>query len=273
MFAAFAVLLAAAQPPARCPDVLDYAGWREAPGQAWDYRWPEGEPRLVVIGASHSGDPGHPQFARIAAEFAAAKPTLAFFEGPNRGERASAEQTIRETGESGYLRFLAKAAGAKVRTLEPTPAEQFGMLVKAFPADQVLLFFVLRETVRLRDREKLSGDALDAAVAKLLAQAAQAAPGLPFTDVAGLDAAARRYWPDRDWRAAEARWIGPGADDAETGGRFIGAINRADSTNRNRHMVRIFAEAVNAGERPFVLVGRNHVPMQVAALDCALGGS
>ena len=272
MIATIAFLLAAAEPAAACPDVLDYRAWRESPGQAWDYRWPEAAPRLVMIGASHSRDPAHPQFARIASEFAAARPTIAFYEGPDRGERATAEETIRETGESGYLRFLARAAGAQVRTLEPSPAEQFGMLVAQFPADQVLLFFVLRETVRLRDREKLSGDALDAAVAKLLAHAAKAAPGLPFTDLAGLDAAARTYWPDRDWRAAEAKWIGPGADDAKTGGVFIGAINRADSMNRDRHMVRIFSEAVKAGERPFVVVGRNHVPMQAPALACALGG-
>lgn len=272
MFVTLAALLAAAPPAAACPDVLDYADWREAPDQAWDYRWPAAEPRLVMIGASHSRDPAHPQFARIASEFAAARPTIAFYEGPDRGERATAEETIRETGESGYLRFLARAAGAQLRTLEPSPGEQFGMLAKAFPADRVLLFFVLRETVRLRDREKLSGEALDAAVAKLLAHAAQAAPGLPFTDLAGLDAAAKRHWPDRDWRAAEAKWIGPGADDARTGGVFIGAINRADSRNRDRHMVRILSEAVKAGERPFVVVGRNHVPMQAPALACALGG-
>ena len=263
----------AAAPATRC-DVLDYAGWKEAPSQRWDYRWPAEAPKLAILGAEHQRDPAHPQFARIAAAFAEAKPTVAFFEGPDRGTRDDAEATIKETGESGYLRLLAKQAGVRAQSLEPSPVDQVKMLSADFPIDQVTLFFVLRETARLRDREGLSGEALDKAVAALLlklqpmGQAAGIA--LPFADSAGLQAAFERYWPNRDYKSADARWFSPAADDAETGGVFTGAINRADSRNRDRHMVRLIAAAAKAGERPFVVVGRNHVPMQAPALDCLL---
>ena len=268
----FAATLAGAA-PAAC-DVLDYTDWKEAPGQRWDYRWPAESPKLAILGAEHLRDPAHPQFPRIAAAFAEAKPTIAFFEGPDRGTREGAEATIRETGESGYLRLLARQAGIKAQSLEPSPVEQVKTLSAQFPVDQVALFFVLRETARLRDREGLQGEALDKAVAALLqkmqplGQAAGVA--LPFADTAGVQAAFARYWPGRDYKSADARWFSPTAVDAETGGIFTGAINRADSSNRDRHMVRLIAAAVKAGERPFVVVGRNHVPMQAPALDCLL---
>ena len=50
----------------------------------------------------------------------------------------------------------------------------------------------------------------------------------------------------------------------------MGAINRASSEFRNRHMYAVLAGAARSGERVFAVVGRNHVPMQAPALACAL---
>jgi len=270
-----AIAAAASQPAAQqdcTAQVLDYADWREAPGQQWDFRG-EG---LTLIGAAHERDPAHEQFARIASAFREAAPTMAFFEGPDRGIGETAEETIRSRGESGYLRFLAREANIPVRSLEPNPGEQLGMLLRQYPLDQVLLFFSLREAARLGDRDNLAGERLDAAMSTLLGRIArmgqQAGITLTFTDVPGLAAAAARYWPDRDWRTVPGSWFDPLGNDAETGGIFLAAINRADSNNRNRHMVRLLSEAARSGERVFGVVGRNHVPMQAPALACALAG-
>jgi hypothetical protein len=256
---------------ASCPQVADYATWREAPDQQWDFR----SPKLTVIGAVHSREAEHEQFARMATAFRETQPTIVFFEGPDRGVRATAEETIAAAGESGYVRFLAAKAGIPARSLDPSPGAQMKALLAEFPADQVLLFFVLREAARLRDRESLKGEALDQAVGGLLQRVAgMAAAGsiaLPFTDIAGLRSAFQRYWPDRDWRSTDAAWFSPSADDRATGGIFTGAINRADSTNRDRHMAALLADAVGAEGRAFVAVGRNHVPMIAPRLRCLLG--
>lgn len=257
--------------------LLDYATWREAPGQVWDYHWEApGGGRLTIVGAEHQRDPAHAQFARIAAAFGETAPDIVFYEGPDRGVASDAEDTIRTRGESGYARFLAGQGHAEARSLEPSPGEQMGMLLAAHPLDQVNLFFVLREAARLRDREDRSGDSLDQAVLTLIqrsvAMAGQAGVTLPVTDLASLAAAARRYWPDRDWRTLPAAWFSPGADGAQSGGAFLGAINRTDSMNRDRYMVRQLVATAGSGKRVFVVVGRNHVPMQAPALDCALRG-
>lgn len=254
----------------RCPDVLDYADFRGAPNRRVDFRSHE----AMVFAAGHSRDPQDEQFGRIAALFVEMRPTIVFFEGPDRGIRDTAEETIRQTGESGYLRFLAHRAGIAANTLEPTPPDQLRSLIRQFPADQVLLFFVLREASRVRDREQKRGEMLDQAVTELLERVQSRLVGtdlsLPFTDLAGLQAAFHKYWPGRDWRTAEGRWFDPRGDDSDTGGIFNAAINRADSTNRNRNLVRLIVESVAAGERPFVVIGGSHVPMIAPALECEL---
>ncbi|NUT01597.1 MAG: hypothetical protein HOP96_11540 [Sphingomonas sp.] len=261
------VALIGAMVAGACPDVLDYGSWKPSISTAWDFR----SDSATVIGAEHSRDPSHEQFGRIVSAFETARPTLALFEGPDRGVAASREETIRAGGESALARLLAKSAGIPARSLEPSPSDQVKALARAFPQDQVMLFFVLREASRLRDREGLSGEKLDGAVSALLQRAAGIGP-MPFEDFAGLDTAFRKYWPDRDWRTAEARWFDPLAEDAATGGKFFAAINRANSTNRNRHLVKLLANFAAKGERVFVVVGRNHVPMIAPALECALAG-
>lgn len=133
---------------------------------------------------------------------------------------------------------------------------------------------MLRESSRLRDREGKRGAVLDQAVTELLGRVQSRLSGtdvsLPFTDLAGLQSAFHKYWPGRDWRTAEQRWFDPKGEDKATGGVFNAAINRADSTNRNRNLVRLIVDSVAAGERPFVVIGGSHVPMVAPAIGCEL---
>lgn len=277
----FAILAAsvvlAVDPVAACEDrLLSYSDWREGPDTVWDLEIPGGPGGgLSYVGARHSRDPADPQFTRIEAAFRAAAPTVVFYEGPDRGVGADGPDTITTRGESGYVRWLAAQAGVRTAPLEPSPLDQFRALSERFPADQVELFFVLREAVRLRDREHLAAGALDDAVGTLLSRLAGMTAGdgveLPFADLEGLQAAYARYWTDgSDWRASPSAWFDPLADDAETGGRFMAAINAGSSEVRNVHMYRVLARAALSGGQVFAVVGRNHVPMQAEALRCAL---
>lgn len=275
MLAASAIL--APDPVAACESrLLSYAGWRETPDTVWSLDIPGGAGgRLTYLGARHSRDPADPQFAGIEAAFRAAAPTVVLYEGPDRGVGADGPDTIATRGESGYVRWLAARDGIRVAPLEPSPVDQFRGLSERFPADQVELFFVLREAARLRDREHLAPEALEGAIGTLLSRLAEIAAGsgieLPFADLDGLRAAYGEYWNDgSDWRASPSDWFDPAADDAVTGGRFMGAINAASSEVRDIHMYRMLARAALSGERVFALVGRNHVPMQAGALRCAL---
>lgn len=260
-------------PDADCSSkIVPYADWAkvQSPNFLLDLVTPSG--RLYYFGAEHSADPAHTQFAEIENAWAKVKPTIAFYEGPNRPISTNREETIKQTGESGFVRYLATRDGISFRSLEPSPQEEAAHILTKYSPEQVMLFYVLRETARLRDRRKLTDEELKKAVAQLLTQAAKM-PGFEnvIPNIDALAVAYRKYWTTpADWWQAPAQWFDPGRTAAETGGRFTNEINRMSSEFRDLHMYRVLSKAAQEGNRVFAVVGRNHVPMQEEALRCAL---
>lgn len=272
--AAHAQSSTAADPVKGCAvRLVAYGAQPSSPEWSADLAAPGGG-RLVYFGAEHSSDPAHPQFAAIEAAWREARPTVAFYEGPNRPVPESAEEVIRQTGESGYVRFLAGQGGVRLARLEPSPQAEVAALLERFTPEQVKLFFILRETARLRERRGMPEAELKTTVARMLEQTARMFPGAfdgTFADLDGLQAAYRRHWSEpAEWWMAPSRWFDPGKTSAETGGVFTNDVNRASSEFRDRHMYAELAQAARAGERVFAVVGRNHVAAQADALRCAL---
>jgi hypothetical protein len=259
-----------------CPGPIPYREWNET---THPVNWVEihgaAGGRLSYFPARHSADPDDPQFAELERRWTEARPTIAFYEGPNRPVAASAAETIRQTGESGFLRFLARRDGVQVARLEPPPLDEVHHLVDRFGAERTELFYLLRETARLRERRGLSAEDLQDNIAQLIVRMA-ALPGAQpaIRSLDDLRAAYARHWTSpADWRQAPSAWFDPLKDSAETGGVFTNELNRASSEFRNAYMVRVLADAVRSRQRVFAVVGGNHVPMQEAALRCEVGES
>lgn len=233
----------------------------------------QGGGALRYFGAVHSRDPTHEQFDSIRHAWRQFDPTIAFYEGPDRGVSTAESATIAAFGESGFIRFLAARDSVQTAGLEPNPAEEVRYLLERFSPEQVKLFYVLREAQRLRENEGLSPEAIGTRVAGLLDRAG----GLPgigsvITTVAELRRAYRSHWSTPGhWWQAPTEWFDPLLDSHQTGGIFTNDVNRASSHFRDLNMFRVLASAVLQGERVFAVVGRNHVPMQARALRCALG--
>lgn len=232
--------------------------------------------RMVYFGAEHSRDPAAPQVAALTLDFAQTRPTAVFFEGRERGVGATAAESVQAFGEPGLVRFLAAQAGVEARSLEPDPADEAKAMLARFPADQVFLFYALRQATQLRERQGMTEEALDAAVGKLLARMGAMGDALgfspPFSTLEGLEAAYARYWPGGGtWRDAPMTWFNPRLTSSQTGGVFTNEINAASSRFRDLHMAATVSAAARSGERVFAVVGRDHVAAQRAALDCALG--
>lgn len=257
-----------------CEDeVRSHADWLAEPDSTWSLSIETDRGSgLRYVGARHATDPSDAQFAGIATAWEETRPTRAFFEGPDRGIAATAEETIDRFGESGYVRFLAARDSIPVSTLEPSPLEEAKYLRQRFPDDQIALFYLLREASRLRERKGLDGTAIEAAISELLSRAKEMEllRG-EVTTVEALERAYRRYWSEpARWWMAPAAWFDPLKTSEETGGIFTNEVNRAASAFRDRHMARALVEAVGSGERVFAVVGRNHVPLQAPAIACAL---
>ncbi|MFC6998689.1 hypothetical protein [Rufibacter roseus] len=264
--------------PSSCETKLKtYKDWKETAQTQWSlFLKSQNSGSLQYIGAFHSTDPTHQQFTQIKEAWNQQKPTLVFFEGPDRGTAASETETIQKLGESGFVRYLAKANGVKTQSLEMSPQQEIDQLVASgkFTPEQVKLFFVLREASRLRDRKGLKGEQLTEAVAQLLVKVNTVIRGYEkvIPDVPALQEAFGKYWASpANWQEVPAAWFDPLGDGQKTGGKFTNEINRLNSEHRNLHMYRLLSAAVLKGEHVLAVVGRNHVPMQADALQCALG--
>ncbi|MBW3554184.1 MAG: hypothetical protein KY466_11765 [Gemmatimonadetes bacterium] len=227
---------------------------------------------LHYFGAVHSRDASHEQFERLRQAWQELRPTVAFYEGPDRGIGSDDRDTIEQLGESGYVRYLATRDGVRLARLEPGPGEEIAYLLERFTPEQVKLFFVLREAQRLRERERLSAEEIGARISELLERARPLEGiGLVITTTDELGRTYRKYWSSpAEWWEAPTEWFDPLLPSQKTGGIFTNDVNRASSEFRNVNMFRVLASAVLSGERVFAVVGRNHVPMQAAALRCAL---
>lgn len=256
--------------------IVSYAGWKESTKTAWKLELKTKHAgTLTYFGAEHSDNPNNLQFSAIRKAWEKADPTLVFFEGPDRGIAQNGTETIKQYGESGYVRFLAGGEKVKTRSLEPNPQDEVNYLLstKKFSAEQIKLFFVLRETARLRDRKGLVGKSLKLAINQLLQKANGMFPEFKsvVTDTASLQTAYARYWAaPQNWTEAPSAWFDPKGNAEQTGGKFTHEINRLSSEFRNVHMYNVLSEAVQRGEKVFAVVGRNHVPMQAEALKCCL---
>jgi hypothetical protein len=229
--------------------------------------------RLLYVGAPrHSFDPNDPEFSEFEKDWDDFKPTAAFFEGPENPVGSSRDDAIKNGGEPGLIRFLAARDKVAVASLEPSRQDEVNDLLTRFSPEQVKLFYVLRIIAEDRVRRKLSEAELRAEVGGLLKY---------FSKLKGLEgvirtpdeleAAYRRYWTTpQDWWEARSDWFNPLKPSSETGGVFTNEINQASSSYRDVNMVRVLAKAALEGKRVFAVVGRDHIPMQAAALRCAL---
>lgn len=228
--------------------------------------------RLYIFGARHSSDPADPQFIEIEKAWKEVKPTIAFYEGPNRPLAATRDETIKQSGESGLIRFLATRDGIPFVTLEPSPHDEAKFVMQKFDREQVMLFYVLRETQRLRVRRSMSEQEIRDAIAQLLERVAKAKIfENPFANLTELEMAYKRYWKSPEhWWQAPSTWFDPGKSSRSTGGIFTNEINQMSSGYRDLNMFNVLTKAVLDGKTVFAAVGESHIPMQAAALRCAL---
>ncbi|HEY5800967.1 MAG TPA: hypothetical protein VIT92_12150 [Burkholderiaceae bacterium] len=228
--------------------------------------------RLMYLGAQHSSDPADPQFAEIEKQWNAVKPSVASYEGPNRPVPATRDEAIKQTGESGFVRFLAARDGVPLARLEPEPADEIAYVAEKFTSEQVALFYTLREAARLRERRNLPEAEIVKAIEQLLVRTQKVGSfSSPITDVAKLQAAYARNWtmPAQWWQAPSA-WFDPRKRSVDTGGVFTNEVNARSSAFRNVNMYNKLSAAAIDGKRVFAVVGRDHVAQQADALRCAL---
>lgn len=265
------VLVARAGPPAGCLEQLGSYGSSAPPTSGPLELQSSSGGALLYLPVRHTEDPGDSQLQSLEREWRRFRPTVAFFEGHRDEIDADREGTVRRFGEAGWVRYFARSQGVLARHLEPSPAEEVRHVLSSFSEEEVQLTYLLLEALLSRERRGGTSASREATMEALLA--GRANPALPrvITSRAQLDEAfARHFGSGYHWSSPPQRWFDPFRSGSETGGHFTNEVVRAASAFRDRHMVSVLVDAVQAGERVLAVVGETHVAMQSAALRCAL---
>jgi hypothetical protein len=226
---------------------------------------------LTYLGVRHTHDPADTQFVAMQREFSALRPTIVYFEGASAPADTTASEAVRNNGEPGLARYLAKTAGIPARSLEPSREDEVAELLRKFPAEDLVMFYTLRPLEEARSRRGILPPRLDTLFAGQLAYVS-GMKGLEnaLPDTMAFRAAFVRKYPGVDPLALPADWFNPELLSSDAPKRLFNAINYASSMFRDVYMYRQLASAMlDPTARIFAEVGRDHIPAQAAALQCS----
>jgi len=251
--------------------IIKHKDWKKTENTQWEIHLKNNKGSLLYYGAEHLDDPAHAQFKAIKQRWDRFKPTVAFFEGPDRGIAANDTLTIQKFGESGYVRFLAKQAGVKTVGLEPSPVALYAYLCSKYPQQQVDLYLLSKEATRLRTRKELNKEQITVELNKIIAVSTKMlGKELAIQTIDQLaEVFKQQFGNTLAWWEAPSSWFDPRDTDENTS--FTNKLATLSTEYRNIYMVGILAEYVNKGEKVFAVIGRNHVPLQEPALKYAIG--
>jgi hypothetical protein len=225
-----------------------------------------GKGQLFYFGARHTFDPADWQVQAIEDYWHQYRPTLALNEGGEPPVLPSRDETVSRYGEPGLVRFLAKADGVAVRSLEPAQTDERALLLKDFSPEQLKVFYVLRGVAQFR--KSRNDERVEDFVERVLAGLSKE-PGLegaPRSLAEFVRSYARLFSEPPDWRKAPDAWLDPAVARPAV---YLNRISRKLSEFRDRHMVKLLISELTKGARVFAVVGGSHVIMQERALRAA----
>ncbi len=219
---------------------------------------------LLFFGSRHSFQPEHPQTGQIMGLWEEFRPTLAFFEGggPVVPPGDTLETAIRRGAEPGLVRYLAQRDGVRVESPEPDAAAEVANLSGRFTAEQIKLFYVLRQISQYVTYE---GRDLGAPLEERVQDALDAIGGYPGLegrprDLEELETVSRELLPTLDgWRNVTREYFRPNPDAPVL---FTNWIAAETGDFRDLHIIERITDAVRSGERLFIVMGSSHAVRQ-----------
>lgn len=225
---------------------------------------------LFYFGTRHTFDPNDWQIRAIEDYWHQFHPSLALNEGGDPPVLESREAMVQRFGEAGLVRFLAKASGIPVRSLEPPPHQERALLLTDFSVEQVKVFYVLRGVVQFR---KSRNDERVEGFVERVVRGLSREPGLegPPCSLAEFEQSyARLFSAPPDWKVVPEDWFDPVISRPQP---YTNRLSRRLSEFRDRHMAKLLISEVKQGNRVFAVVGGSHVIMQEHALRAALASA
>ncbi|MCK4836688.1 MAG: hypothetical protein KAT17_08615 [Candidatus Aminicenantes bacterium] len=215
---------------------------------------------LIYYGVFHSLNKGHNQFREIEEQWMQFRPNVAFSEGGIWPLEKSRELSISRHGEQGFLRYLSKRDGVKLKSIEPKQIQEAIYLSRYFCVQKIKVFYILRQAVIQRMLNKSMNEKHVRCILHNFEKP-------PFCNIGPISVAqfetyVAQLFPElKDWRNIPEHWLYslPPHD-------WLPKMFRMVNDFRNQFMIKKVLKEVKRGKRVFAVVGRSHVVMQEPVL-------
>jgi hypothetical protein len=223
---------------------------------------------ITYFGVVNSQDAKHEQYAQLRRLFDTYQPTLVVVEKPDLGTADTEAATIQTKGAPGYARLLAQQYQVPTERLDD-PVAEYNYLLTKVDAEQLKLYYLLREARRFQQRTGASKAFTAKAMQQLIAQSKYFVPGTEHVirNVGELATAFNKYCPDGGqwWNAPAAYFCPQAATALYPSGSFCHTLGSAISEYRERYVYSKLAARAQAGERILVVTSCDQLPSAQSA--------
>jgi hypothetical protein len=216
---------------------------------------------LVYYGSIHRFDPRYPQFADIEKRWKEFKPTLALCEGCIWPLEDSRKHAISLYGEGGLMRFLADKNRIPIQCIDPGMDKEAMHLIRFFSADNIKLYYILRQALINRSRNKdIKNTNYVRHILRQLSNL-KGFKGNPST-FDEFECTVYKMLPNlTQWQSIPCSSFYSNSPE-----NFLAKIHLKLNEYRDQHMIRILLNELKKGKRVFAVVGRSHVIKQEPVL-------
>lgn len=229
----------------------------------------KGNKHLVVYGCLHSFNPDDSMFFDIENRFISLSPDFTLNEGGEWQIFNNKDETIRKSGEQGFLRLLCMKNGIPVETFEPQPQEEYQYILSKYPKSDVLLMYFCRQTAQLQNQQEIP-DFKEYMLTYISYLKSKGFPiGEPqkeYDDI--LHDYEKLFQKEFNWREFNPENVWPVYDNT-----ILNRINRDITLFRDEYIVDLIEKKLAEYNKIFVLMGANHVVNQQPVLEYLFSGT
>lgn len=222
---------------------------------------------LLYFGSRHSFDPGDPQMDTLDLRLNQFAPDIVLTEAfpENFDYSLNRKEAIRNSGEFGLTWKLSKALNIPVYSVEPEREKEVNYLKNQGWSDtQIILYYTLKQVSQSQEQNVPFADLLPKYLASLKQRFNLDGP----VTLEAFEDSVKDLLPSvENWKSIPQYYFYPGPQDPEY---FTNRISTDSNIFRDKFHVTVIAEAVQKGQKVFVIVGSAHAVMQEPALRTIL---
>lgn len=224
---------------------------------------------LFYFGSSHIYDPKSKMLKTIDSAWLAFKPDIVLWEGGEPGRISNLpnniDDAVKQKGEPGFVRFLAKERNVQDLTLEPSVLTIIKELQKKFSDEEILVHGILTQIEQAK-RKGTPNAKLDSLVINYLKRSqAFNFKNIP-TNLDEFQTAVTKILPRlENWKEITLDMVAPKSLNNPKI-NTLQKIATVSSEVRDRHMLTLLLTEVKKGRKVFAVVGASHIIIQEPAL-------